>query len=68
MPNESKKMFSNFLANKTFKGMNERYRYGMMAGCDIECPVLQRGECELKDLDNKELYQEYLTINNLENE
>ena len=32
--------------------------YGMIAGCDIYCPVLLAGKCELQDTDNKELYQE----------
>ena len=40
--------------------MNDCYKYGMTWGCDINCPVLQSGKCELKDDDNKELYQEYL--------
>ena len=35
-------------------------RYGIMRGCDIDCPVLRSGDCELKDGVNKELYQEYL--------
>jgi len=40
--------------------MNDCYKYGMTWGCDVNCPVLQRGECELKDDDNKELYEEYI--------
>lgn len=40
--------------------MSDCEKYGMTWGCDINCPVLQRGECELKDAENKELYQEYL--------
>lgn len=39
---------------------NECFQYGMRSGCDIDCPVLKRGECELKDDDNKKLYNEYL--------
>ena len=38
--------------------MTDCERYGMCYGCDIHCPVLQRGECECED--NKELYQKYL--------
>lgn len=38
--------------------MTECEKYGMCYGCDIHCPVLQRGECECED--NKELYQKYL--------
>lgn len=48
------------LDNRLPKGMSDCERYGMTWGCDIGCPVLQRGECELKDSDNKELYQECL--------
>ena len=36
------------------------FNYGIVAGCDIYCPVLQSGKCELKDAENEELYQEYL--------
>lgn len=57
---EDKIAFANTLADTVFIGMNACYRYGMTWGCDIDCPVLQAGECELKDSDNKELYQEYL--------
>ena len=32
--------------------------YGMLQGCDIECPILRNHRCELKDDDNKELYEE----------
>lgn len=45
---------------KGFKGITECEKYGMTWGCDIDCPVLQRGECELKDSENKKLYEEYL--------
>ena len=38
--------------------MTECEKYGICYGCDIYCPVLQRGECECED--NKELYQKYL--------
>jgi hypothetical protein len=43
--------------------MSECYNYGMTWGCDLDCPVLARHECELKDAENKELYQEFLTSN-----
>jgi len=46
---------------------NECYQHGMVRGCTIDCPVLQRGECELKDAENKELYQEYLQEKEIEN-
>lgn len=38
--------------------MTECEKYGICYGCDIYCPVLQRGECKCED--NKELYQKYL--------
>ncbi len=41
--------------------MTDCERYGMTWGCDIDCPVLQSGKCELQDTDNKELYKQYLT-------
>jgi hypothetical protein len=38
--------------------MSDCYKYGMTYGCDVECPVLKSGNCELQDTDNKELYKE----------
>ena len=38
--------------------MNDCEKHGMMVGCTITCPVLIRGECELQDTDNKDLYAE----------
>ena len=29
------------------------FKYGMNAGCDINCPVLQDGECELSNDENR---------------
>ncbi len=31
--------------------------YGMVGGCDENCPVLIAGRCELQDTDNKDLYE-----------
>lgn len=31
--------------------------YGMVSGCDENCPVLIAGKCELQDTDNKKLYE-----------
>jgi len=31
--------------------------YGMVSGCDENCPVLIAGKCELQDTDNKDLYE-----------
>lgn len=49
------------IATRDFSGMppmSACYTYGMNWGCDIDCPVLRAGECELKDDDNKELWAE----------
>lgn len=58
----NKSDFANTLADTVYLGMNDCERYGMTWGCDIDCPVLQAGKCELKDFENKELYQEYLDL------
>jgi hypothetical protein len=60
MSNENKIAFANTLSDTVFIGMTECERYGMTWGCDIDCPVLRNGKCELKDTDNKELYNELL--------
>lgn len=31
--------------------------YGMLGGCDENCPVLIAGKCELQDTYNKDLYK-----------
>lgn len=46
------------MADQTFKGMNDCERYGMTWGCDTGCPVLRSGKCELKDDENKELWEQ----------
>jgi len=38
--------------------MSDCYKYGMTYGCDVDCPVLKSGNCELQNTDNKELYKE----------
>jgi hypothetical protein len=45
------------------KTNNQCFIYGITWGCDIDCPVLKEGNCELKDNENKELYEEYLKQN-----
>lgn len=40
--------------------MSECESYGMTWGCDVDCPVLREGLCELKDAENKELYEQVL--------
>ncbi len=42
------------------QNMAECEHYGITWGCDIDCPVLNDGRCELKDSENKELYEEVL--------
>jgi len=37
--------------------LGECGRYGMTYGCNEDCPVLLRGECELQDSENAELYK-----------
>ena len=58
--NENKSMFANTLADTISLSMSGCERYGMTWGCDIDCPVLNAGECELKDDENKELYEQAL--------
>jgi hypothetical protein len=38
--------------------MTDCEKHGMTYGCTIECPALLAGLCELKDTDNKELYED----------
>lgn len=59
-----KQAFANTLADTVFIGMSQCERYGMAYGCDIDCPVLQSGKCELRESENKELYAEYLSLIN----
>jgi len=47
--------------------MDDCFRYGIGHGCDIFCPVLLRGECEYKDDENKELYEEAISLLKTEN-
>ena len=37
--------------------------YGITWGCDIDCPTLIDGKCELKNSENYELYQQLLKDN-----
>lgn len=37
------------------KGLTECEEYGMTWGCDKDCPVFQRGECELQE-ENEKLF------------
>lgn len=51
------------LDSHTPAGMSDCESYGMTWGCDEDCPVLLRGECELQDADNKELYERAIAAN-----
>lgn len=31
------------------KGLSECEKYGMFSGCDENCPVLQRGDCNISE-------------------
>jgi len=60
-----KKLFANTMTEKDLgvmasSVMTDCEKYGMTWGCDIDCPVLQMGECELKDTENKDLYNDFL--------
>lgn len=51
---KEKAMFAdtiNELGNYANLSANECERYGMTWGCDDGCPVFQRGECKLEDVD-----------------
>mgnify|MGYP006921387271 CR=1 FL=1 len=54
----SKVEFANTLADTVFVGMNACERYGMTWGCDTDCPVLRDGKCELKDNENKGIWEQ----------
>ena len=45
-----------------YGAMNDCYRYGIVHGCTTECPVLIRGEFELKDDENKDLWEEVKSL------
>ena len=48
---------SNELDHYTPKGLSECETYGMCYGCNEHCPVLIKGECELQETENKDLYE-----------
>lgn len=61
---EIKMNFSEALSVLSDDGMN-RYgndcqRYGIISGCDSDCPVLRNHKCELRFEDNLDLYKEAL--------
>jgi hypothetical protein len=57
--------FANTINGELSKHMTECENYGITWGCDIDCPVLQAGNCELKNSDNAKLYKEFLNEDNL---
>lgn len=61
MGNEEKLSFGHTLAeidNGMPNGiLTDCEAYGMVNGCDENCPVLIAGRCELQKTDNKDLYK-----------
>lgn len=55
---DSKVEFAKFICNQdnglSYPNMTECERYGMTWGCDKDCPVFQRKECELQEENNKQ--------------
>jgi len=49
--------FANTLADSVSISMNECEKYGMCWGCDEECPVYIRGECEIQE-ENKKIFKD----------
>lgn len=43
----------NNLDNGIYKTGNECFNYGITWGCDEECPVFQKGKCELQKENEK---------------
>ena len=59
MFNSLKSGFANAIADFYLPPMSDGcMRYGMTWGCDTDCPVLNRGECELQENETKELYKQ----------
>ncbi len=52
MRQEAKSSFANTLADFISVGMTGCEKYGMAWGCDIDCPVLQSGDCENDETDD----------------
>lgn len=46
-----KNMYDNFALG------NECHRFGIMSGCHSNCPVYERGECEIQE-ENKKIFIE----------
>ena len=56
---ENKKMdLANLICSNdkglSYPNMTECERYGITWGCDKDCPVFQRKECELQEENNKQ--------------
>lgn len=63
MNNKMKFCFSRSVADRTSPLLTDCEAYGMMFGCDEDCPVLINGKCELYSsvnefLEEKELVKE----------
>ena len=50
--------FARTLADTISLSMTECERYGMCYGCDTGCPVLNDGNCEFQETENKHLWEE----------
>lgn len=46
---------------------NECFKFGITWGCTVNCPVLRRGECEHKDTENRELWEQVKSEYEIEN-
>lgn len=53
-------MFANTMADMNTPNAthfeNECHKFGMMWGCKPDCPVFERGECELQE-ENAEMFE-----------
>ena len=46
--------FANTLAGDELFMMNDCERFGMTYGCQPDCPIYERGECELQEENKKQ--------------
>lgn len=46
--------------------MDDCMKYGLVFGCNVNCPVLISGECELMHDENAKLYKECVETHSLE--
>lgn len=48
--------FAKILSENISLFMTDCEKYGMAYGCDVDCPVLRDGKCQLKETENKHLW------------